>query len=201
MGFRLWASRLWRTLVRRPLGRALHATRRRSAIRLLAARRDTIKSILFVCHGNICRSPYAAEAFRRLLSLAAGSPRMEVRSAGFIAPGRPAPPNAVAVAERHEVDLTQHRSQLLDARNVSEADLVVVMDPFQRQQIAWRFGRRNRDVLILADLLPAFEDARVIPDPIDGPPEKFERVYSQIDGCLGALASALGVLAGESKGA
>ena len=195
MDLRRLASRLWRGLVRRPLGQVLHASRRRAAVRLLRARRDTIRSILFVCHGNICRSPYAAEAFRRLLS--SGSPGVVVRSAGFIGPGRPAPPNAVAVAGRHGVDLGPHRSQLLDGSLIGAADLVVVMDPYQRQQIRLRFGRQGGDVMILADLLPAFEDARVIPDPIDGPPEKFERVYSQIDECLRSLASALGMTGGD----
>ena len=121
-----------------------------------------------------------------------------MRSAGFIAPGRPAPPNAVAVAGRHGVDLGPHRSQLLGAGQVDAADLVVVMDPYQRQQVRLRFGRRSPDVMILADLLPAFEDGRVIPDPIDGPPEKFERVYSQIDACLRTLASALGMTGGDA---
>lgn len=197
MDVRRLASRLWRALVRRPLGRFLHSSRRWAAIRRVRARRDTIRSILFVCHGNICRSPYAAEAFRRLLS--SRSPDVTVRSAGFIAPGRPAPPNAVAVAGRHEVDLGPHRSQLVDAARVGAADLVVVMDPRQGQEIRLRFGRRSAAVLILADLLPVFEDARVVPDPIDGPPERFERVYSQIDECLRTLASALGVTVSEGE--
>jgi len=96
------------------------------------------------------------------------------------------------------VDLGPHRSQLLDGSLIGAADLVVVMDPYQRQQIRLRFGGQGGDVMILADLLPAFEDARVIPDPIDGPPEKFERVYSQIDECLRSLASALGMTGGDA---
>ena len=160
-------------------------------MRRLYARRDTIKSILFVCHGNICRSPYAATAFRQAL-LQGSSHSIEVGSAGFLGSGRPAPPTAVAAAARRGVDLEAHRSEMVDAERVRAADLVVVMDARQQREIRLRFGKRRDAVLILADLLPAFGDARVIPDPIDQPLETFERVYGQIDECVAALRSALG---------
>ena len=54
------------------------------------------------------------------------------------------------------------------------------------------FGKPSARIVILADLLPAFGEARAIPDPVDRPLETFERVYGQIDECLAALRTALG---------
>jgi protein-tyrosine-phosphatase len=80
---------------------------------------------------------------------------------------------------------------MVDAERVRAADLVVVMDARQQREIRLRFGKRRDAVLILADLLPAFGEARVIPDPIDQPLETFERVYGQSDQCVAALRWAL----------
>jgi len=177
-------------MFRRLLGLLLHPARRRAAIHRLCTRRDGLRSVLFVCHGNICRSPYAAGAFRQILA-EESSPPVEVWSAGFLGSGRPATPMAVAAAARRGVDLGAHRSEQIGAERVRAADLVVVMDAFQEREIRLRFGKRRHAVLILADLLLAFGDARVIPDPIDQPLETFEWVYTQIDQCLAALRSAL----------
>src|SRR5437879_8343582 len=85
--------------------RLLHARRRREArTPLLPTRRS---SDLVICHGNICRSPFAAALLARELA-PYGIP---VVSAGFIGAGRPAPPEALAAAAAHDVDLSCHRSQ------------------------------------------------------------------------------------------
>jgi protein-tyrosine phosphatase len=188
---RTLAGRLWRVLVRRPLGRLLHAARRRVALRRVAALGDSLKSILVVCQGNICRSPYAAGALRRMLP--GQLPReVAVRSAGFLDAARPAPPAAVTAAARRGVDLGAHRSQRIDPSGVRQADLVIVMDERQERAVRLLFGKPSARIVILADLLPAFGEARAIPDPVDRPLETFERVYGQIDECLAALRTALG---------
>lgn len=156
----------------------------------MEARRADLTSILFVCQGNICRSPYAAAAFRKLLRQTPLD-AIHVSSAGFVGPGRRSPPEALAVAARHGVDLTSHRSQLVDAAKVRGADLVVVMDPRQKERIRVAFRARGDGVLILADLMPALGERRMIRDPLDKPEEVFEEVYTQIDECLGAMRRAL----------
>src|SRR5947208_12233239 len=87
--------------VRRTPERLLHPLRRRKALDVLRARRRP-KTILVVCHGNICRSPMAAELLGRDLA----SFGIAVQSAGFIGFNRPAPAEAVAAAQRHSVDLS-----------------------------------------------------------------------------------------------
>src|SRR5262249_18705979 len=69
------------------------------------------RSLLFVCHGNIMRSPVAAELFR--VRLGAASPQFAVASAGtWTTNGRLADPRAVAEAVKLGVSLTSHRSQM-----------------------------------------------------------------------------------------
>src|SRR3989442_12759849 len=116
--------------------RIFHRWSRRAAAARLA-RRGLPASILFVCHGNICRSPLAAALLRRALS----QKKVGVASAGFMGPGRPAPPEAVAAAAHYGVDLSAHRSQLLTADRARGADLIVVMDPSQRRGLLCRCGR------------------------------------------------------------
>jgi protein-tyrosine-phosphatase len=186
---RTLAGRAWRGGVRRPIGALLHRWRRTVAIKRVA-RGGVAQTILFVCHGNICRSPYAALALQTKLPPELRS-FVTISSGGFIGAGRRSPAAAVSVAGRRGVDLTAHRSSLVDSQRVHQADLVIVMDVPQQREIAYRFGKPPERVVILADLLKRFRVARVIPDPIEQPAEVFESVYSEIDEALGTLVAAV----------
>jgi protein-tyrosine-phosphatase len=94
--------------------------------------------VLFVCAGNICRSPFA-EALARRLAAERGLD-VEFASAGEIAlDGDRCPPDAVAVAKEYGVDLSSHRARRL---TTDEADKVVplfdVPDPLGRGPAAYR---------------------------------------------------------------
>ena len=172
--------------VRRTPERLLHPLRRRKALDVLRARRRP-KTILVVCHGNICRSPMAAELLGRDLAPFG----IAVQSAGFIGFNRPAPAEAVMAAEHHSVDLSAHRSSLVTADSVRAADLIVVMDPSQRSHICERFGRLPRDVVVLGDFDPTPVDTRTIRDPVDQKREVFDEVYERIARCVRELATVL----------
>src|SRR2546426_3320715 len=177
---------LLRQLYRVP-DRVLHPLRRRRAREALR-RRPRLASVLVVCHGNICRSPFAAALLRASLSRNA----VRVDSAGFMGPGRPSPAEAVAAAALYGVDLSAHRSELLTADGARTADLIVVMDPAQRREICDRFGRTVRDVLVLGDLDPQAIGARPIRDPISQPAAVFEAAYARIERCVRELERAIG---------
>jgi protein-tyrosine phosphatase len=142
--------------------------------------------VLFICLGNICRSPYAAAAFR---SLAAGE-NLAVDSAGFIGPGRPSPAEALQEARQRGLDLTRHRSQLVTAEALAAAELIVVMDPRQARKIRG-LGADPRRVLILGDLDPDRIEKRAIRDPFDQPGPVFSESFDRIDRCLRVLVSEL----------
>jgi len=73
--------------------------------------------VVFICYGNICRSPYAAARLRHMLATS-GVTGVEVDSAGFVAPGRPADRQAAAIARERGTELGAHWSRL-----VGEADV------------------------------------------------------------------------------
>ncbi len=83
--------------------------------------------LLFVCSGNICRSPMAAGLADRV-AMELGL-EVEIRSAGTLGiVDRPADPKMVAVAREIGIDLRDHRSQGLTAELVGWADRVLVME-------------------------------------------------------------------------
>jgi protein-tyrosine-phosphatase len=171
--------------------RLLHASRRRAALAALRRPRRRPAFVLFVCHGNLFRSPFAAAVLQRVLRRG-GARHIQVDSAGLLGPGRRVSPTAVAAAARRGVDLAAHSSQLVLADMVRAADVVVVMDAAQRRTVSERFGRAPEDVLLLGDFDPAPAPTRGIEDPVEQGPEVCDRVYARIERCVGELAKALG---------
>ena len=142
-----------------------------------------------MCHGNICRSPFAEVLARKLLAeRRAGT---DLGSAGFYGPGRPAPEIAIAAAQAYGVDLGAHRSQLLTPALVSGADLILVMDAEQRAAVARQFGRRAPGVALLGDLDPEPIKRRAIHDPVEQPREIFDATYARIARCVRRLVEAI----------
>ncbi|HEY7192132.1 MAG TPA: hypothetical protein VH439_00150 [Gemmatimonadales bacterium] len=172
--------------------RLLHPLRRRRALDRLR-NGPPPRRVLVVCHGNICRSPYAAALLGYELTRPAHGTirRIRIESAGFLAWGRPCPPMAVEVAAALGVDLSNHLSTMLVPSGVSAADLIVVMDKLQASALRGLFGRAVRDVLILGDLDPERIETRTIRDPVEQPKEVFERCYSRINRCVRQLVQAV----------
>jgi len=169
--------------------RLSHGRRRRRALQALA-QRDYPYTFLFVCHGNICRSPYAEHAFARLLppELAAET---RVCSAGFISPGRPSPLEAVRSAARRGIDLSAHRSALLTRPETPRSGLVLCMNEEQRAAVCRLIGIPPEDVFVLGDLDPESIDTREIRDPFGAEETVFNAAYKRIDRCVAALADAI----------
>lgn len=89
-----------------------------------------IRTVLVVCIGNICRSPMAEGLLRQEL------PDVNVVSAGLAAlSGQPADPYAVELMRERGVDITDHRAQQVSRAIATGADVILVMDNVQRQEI------------------------------------------------------------------
>lgn len=88
--------------------------------------------ILFVCTGNICRSPMAEALMRRRLGDRTTDPGAEapigVSSAGSVFDGRPAEPEAIAAMADVGLDITGHRAQVMRPELIAGADLVIAME-------------------------------------------------------------------------
>jgi protein-tyrosine-phosphatase len=160
--------------------------RRRRDRSRAALRRRPPSRVLFVCLGNICRSPYAEAVLRAR----AGAGRLHIESAGFMGPGREMPEKGQRVAARAGHDLSSHSSRLLTPELVRSADLIVVMDPRQRRGITRRFGS-GLNLLVLGDLDPQPIDTRAVRDPYNQAEWVFEDVYARIDRCVAVLADHL----------
>lgn len=175
-------AELWTTAagVRQRLARDLPgaAARRRARARTAVSQavRETSgrPSVLFVCQGNICRSPFAAALLRARLG--AASP-MQVHSAGMIPqPGRPTPSFGLQAAAGFGVDLSAHRSVWLTRGMVEAASLLVAFDELNRATVLDRYPDLRVPMVLLRDLL----DGGDIADPVDGGLAEFERCYQRI---------------------
>lgn len=137
--------------------------------------------VLFVCDGNICRSPMAA-AYLSHRAARSGLGHVVVDSAGTLGiEGAPAAPCSIEVARDAGLDLTRHRSRGVTPENVHTADLVVAMTNTQLETLARRFPAGNQRRLILR----AFEDG---PTPRADAPELIDPVSGPLDGYRDAFA-------------
>lgn len=184
-----WLRRLARESIRGG-ERLLHTRRRRRALRELAAL-PVPRSVLVVCLGNICRSPYAERRLTDELARA-GLDAVRVVSAGFILPGRRSPEAARRVAARRGLDLESHRSQVVTSAMVREADVTLLMAPPQLRRLRQVAGAEpDGPSIVLGDLDPAPIDRRTIVDPYDRSDDVFEAVYERIDRCCHSLVEVL----------
>jgi protein-tyrosine phosphatase len=140
-----------------------------------------LRSILVVCHGNICRSPYLAAVLRRAL------PGVQVASAGFVGAGRPVPAHSLTVASRRGLDLTSHRSQLVTHAAIAQADLVIVMDGRQAAFLQAGYGVSQRRVVVAGDLEFRPGTARAIEDPWHKELDAFEASFARLERCADSL--------------
>ena len=139
-------------------------------------------SVLFVCLGNICRSPLAEGVFRSLAAEAGLADRFRVDSAGTGAyhVGEAPDARSVAVALEHGVQLTGLARQVT-GNDLQSFDWVVAMDGTNRRNLEALSQPENRGrIHLLRDFDP--EDAGAdVPDPYYGGPEGFENVYRIVD--------------------
>ena len=137
---------------------------------------DAPTSVLFVCLGNICRSPLAEGIFRHQAEISGLADHFEVDSAGTGAyhSGEPPDSRSIAVAAAHGVRLTGTARQVT-VGDFRRFDVIVAMDGSNRRSLQRRRDGRAR-IVMMRDYDPEADDPDV-PDPYYGGPDGFERVY------------------------
>lgn len=110
-----------------------------------------------------------------------------VSSAGFFGSDRPVPQQALESGAKRGLDLSSHRSRPLTQSKVRGADLIIVMDSGQAQQLVKMFRVDARRIVIAGDLDSRFERGRAITDPWKQPPEVFEASFDRLDRCAASL--------------
>jgi protein-tyrosine-phosphatase len=170
--------------------------------------------ILFICTGNLCRSPMA-EALMRAELEDRGCELVEVTSAGtWASDGYGATGDAIEVLSAYGIELAGHRSRAVEAAHVEAADLVVAMtsvhlreierlDPRARAktlllkeivEIAWEGDASDmagRLALLLAGTRPKPRRELDLDDPIGLPLRAYERCARELRAGIRALADIL----------
>ncbi|UVK39712.1 low molecular weight phosphotyrosine protein phosphatase [Mesorhizobium sp. AR10] len=151
-----------------------------------------IKSILFVCLGNICRSPLAEGVFRAVLNERGQGQNILIDSAATSGweVGSPPDPRSIAIAARHGIDISGQTARKITPEDFSRFDLILGMDRSNVQDLKAMApaAMRGRVHLFLEF---AQGKAREVPDPYYDGPEVFASVYRMIRDASEVLATRL----------
>jgi protein-tyrosine phosphatase len=149
--------------------------------------------ILFVCLGNICRSPTAEGVLRTLAAREAPDLPLEVDSAGTAAyhVGQPPDPRTRAAAARRGYDLSALRARSIESADFERFDLILAMDRenltlLRRRAPAHAHERLRLFLEFAPDAVP-----QEVPDPYYGGPNGFEEVLDLVEAATRGLLAHL----------
>lgn len=147
--------------------------------------------LLFVCSGNICRSPLAEALFLSLADEAGEAQHFVVDSAGTHGyhEGEPADPRTRIVGRQHGLDV-KSRARPVKDEDFDDFDLILAMDRGHRRELLARAGSgRKATIRLMREFDPAASDLDVA-DPYYGGEEGFETMYKVLEpACRGLLDS------------
>ncbi len=149
-------------------------------------RNDKVR-VLFVCLGNICRSPMAEGIFRKLVADAGLADRILIDSAGTHGYhiGEPPDERAQRTAGRHGIDISGLRGREATAADLDTFDYVLAMDYENRDNLRGLRGDTAKVGMFLA-YAPGCGCTEV-PDPYFGGCEGFEHVYRLLEEAAAGL--------------
>lgn len=146
--------------------------------------------ILFVCMGNICRSPAGEGVLRSQIAATGLGDRVDIDSAGTIGfhAGNPPDRRMLAAASRRGYDLAGRARQVTTA-DLDRFDLILTMDEANRRDVLAlaRDDRQRARVRAFCEFCQAHAETEV-PDPYYGGREGFDHVLDMLeDGCAGVV--------------
>ena len=147
--------------------------------------------VLFVCTGNICRSPMAKGVFRTLVRNAGLADAFTVDSAGTYEGhvGRPASALAIEAARLRGYEIADHRARLLTNEDLERFEHPMAMDRTHLAAMRWMAPRKLQDRPQM--LMRSAPELNIvdIPDPYGGPASAYAKALDLIEaGCRGLFA-------------
>ena len=146
-------------------------------------------SVLFVCMGNICRSPSAHGVMRKLVQDAGLENRIEIDSAGTHAyhVGEAPDPRAQSAAIQRGVDLSDLRARAVEVHDFTTFDYVLAMDDANLELLeAARPAGSPASLQRMLDFAEGYGEE--VPDPYYGGPDGFEQVLDMLEAaCQGFI--------------
>ena len=144
---------------------------------------QVVTRVLFVCMGNICRSPTAQGVFRGLLEREELYAVIKTDSAGTHAyhAGEPPDRRARETALRRGIDLSDLRARLVEPDDFSRFEYVLAMDEENYHSLSGICPRGSeRKLMLFMDFAPHLR-TREVPDPYYGGASGFDRVFDMVE--------------------
>lgn len=139
--------------------------------------------VLFVCLGNICRSPLAEGVFKKLVKERNLQDKIAVDSAGTSGwhIGDLPDPRTEAIARDHEI-LLDHRGRQFSQEDLKIFDYIIAMDisNYEHIRVLYRPGEDHRRQLFLMRDFDDFGKGKDVPDPYYGGDDGFNKVYKML---------------------
>lgn len=146
--------------------------------------------VLFVCMGNICRSPSAQGVFRKMVTDAGLDGCVLIESAGTHAyhVGEPPDGRAQQAAKRRGYEIGDLRARQITQEDFRNFDLILAMDWENLALLQQQCPRAHKHKLHLLMRFAGEHDAATVPDPYYGGPEGFNTVLDYVeDACQGLI--------------
>jgi protein-tyrosine phosphatase len=146
-----------------------------------------LRNVLYVCTGNVFRSPVAAEMTKQLLR----ETDTKVESAGILRyNGPPLPRSIIELTKRHGIDLSAHKPRQVNANLVEAADLILVFDSRQIGEMTEKFPQARNKTYMIKNYA-SYQDGKDMEDLWGKPAEVFQlfirdlRVY--VERCVNRI--------------
>lgn len=139
-----------------------------------------MRSVLFVCTANVCRSPMAMAIFSRLIQ--EDSEEWRVESAGTRAiEGVPVAQKTQAILKQNGIDLGSYYSRPVNSELVHSSDLILTMEQGQKEALVIEFPEAANRIFSISEMVGLKYD---VPDPMGKSLADFQATYNEIERTL-----------------
>jgi len=144
-----------------------------------------VNKILFVCKGNICRSPFAQYYSQKLFPKS-----IKISSSGYYSEtGRKCPKKAIKAAKEFDIQLENHRSTLTTKDLIQDAQVIFIFDEENRQTLYSLFPFAKRKIYLLGSLNE--NSPTIISDPYSKKYSQYKMTYQLISHFIDIINNSL----------